>query len=72
MYLYRAITSTGETVDFYLSSTRNAKAPHRFLGKARRIIKPYNRPKILNTDKDRAYISAIEALTTDDYSLQYR
>lgn len=72
MYLYRAITNTGETVDFYLSSTRNAKAAQRFLGKALRSIKPYNRPDVLNTDKARAYISAIEGLTTDDYPLQHR
>jgi len=26
-YLYRAVTSAGDTVDFYLSATRNAKAP---------------------------------------------
>ncbi|PKF48877.1 IS6 family transposase [Enterovibrio nigricans] len=72
MYLYRAITNTGETVEFYLSSTRNAKAAQRFLGKALRSIKPYNRPRILNTDKDRAYISAIEALSTDNSPLQHR
>ncbi|HAV1390489.1 TPA: hypothetical protein ACF37V_004715 [Vibrio parahaemolyticus] len=26
MYLYRIITELGETVDFYLSTTRNTKA----------------------------------------------
>ncbi|EIA1343618.1 DDE-type integrase/transposase/recombinase [Vibrio parahaemolyticus] len=36
MYLYRAITNTGDTVEFYLSSTRNAKAAQRFLNKALR------------------------------------
>ncbi len=36
-YLYRAVDSQGHTIDFYLSSTRNAKAVKRFLGKALKI-----------------------------------
>ncbi|MDK9785101.1 DDE-type integrase/transposase/recombinase [Vibrio sp. B172a] len=55
MSLYRPMTNTGETVDFYVSSPPRAKAAQRFLGEALRSIKP-----ILNTDKARAYISAIE------------
>ena len=55
MYLYRAITKEGETVDFHLSRTRNKKAAKRLLGKALRSIKPHNHPWTLNTDKDRAY-----------------
>ncbi len=62
MYLYRAITDTGETVDFYLSTTRNAKAVKRFLSEALRSIKSYNHPSTLNTDKDKAYLPAIRAL----------
>ncbi|OUB36086.1 IS6 family transposase [Bacillus thuringiensis serovar yunnanensis] len=34
MYLYRAIDSEGNTIDFYLSSKRDAKAAKRFLKKA--------------------------------------
>ncbi|ELB2132012.1 IS6 family transposase [Vibrio parahaemolyticus] len=44
MYLYRAITDSGGTVDFYLSITRNAKVAKRFLSKALRSIKSYNHP----------------------------
>ena len=33
-YLYRALDKFGNTIDFYLSATRNAKAAKRFLGKA--------------------------------------
>ena len=33
-YLYRAITKEGDTVDFYLSHTRNSKVARRFLSKA--------------------------------------
>ena len=62
MYLYRAITKKGETVDFYLSATRNQKAAKRFLGKALNSIKPYKHPNTLNTDKDKAYGPAIKTL----------
>lgn len=62
VYLYRAITKEGKTVNFYLSQTRNAKAAKIFLGKALRSIKPYLHPETLNTDKDRAYAPALSAL----------
>src|SRR3546814_18242153 len=31
-YLYRAVDKRGDTIDFYLSPTRSAKAAKRFLG----------------------------------------
>ncbi len=62
MYLYRAITKEGHTVDFYLSRTRNQKTAKCFLGKALRSIKPYNHPKTINTDKDKSYAPALTAL----------
>ena len=43
-YLYRAITKSGKTLDFYLSHTRNAKAAKRFLGKILRKMKEYEKP----------------------------
>ena len=61
-YLYRAITKGGDSVDFYLSRTRNQKAAQRFLGKALRCIKRYNHPQVLNTDGDKAYAPALKAL----------
>jgi IS6 family transposase len=39
VYLYRAIDKHGGTIDFYLSSRRNAKSAKRFLGKALRGLK---------------------------------
>ena len=33
-YLYRVVDKHGNTIDFHLSPTRNAKAANRFLGKA--------------------------------------
>ena len=61
-YLYRAIDKQGNTVDFYLSKTRNAKAAKRFLGKALKSIKSWAHPHTINTDKAAPYISAISDL----------
>jgi transposase-like protein len=40
-YLYRAVDRFGNTIDFYLSATRNTKAAKRFLGKALRGLKDW-------------------------------
>jgi transposase-like protein len=50
-YLYRALDKLGNTIDFYLSPTRNAKAARRFLGKALNGLKNWEKPAIINTDK---------------------
>src|SRR3546814_5478595 len=49
-YLYRAVDKRGDTIDFYLSPTRSAKAAKRFLGKALRGLKHWEKPATLNTD----------------------
>ena len=61
-YLYRAVDKLGNTVDFYLSSTRNAKAAKRFLGKAIRACKDWEKPSKINTDKAGCYTQAIREL----------
>jgi transposase, IS6 family len=65
-YLYRAIDENGNTIDFYLSLRRNAKAAKRFLKK---LIK--NNPscdiKIINTDKNPAYGHAIKELKKEGH-----
>ena len=61
-YLYRAIDSEGDTIDFYLSPTRNAKAAKRFLGKALKSIQKYTYPTVINTDKNPAYGKALKEL----------
>lgn len=43
-YLYRAVDKRGDTIDFYLSPTRSAKAAKRFLGKALRGLKHWEKP----------------------------
>ena len=55
----------GNTIDFYLSSTRNAKAAKRFLGKALRGLKEWEQPKVLNTDKAPTYAASIAALKAE-------
>jgi transposase, IS6 family len=40
MYLYRAVDSQGDTLEFHLSATRDAQAAKRFFGKTRRHL-PY-------------------------------
>ena len=61
-YLYRAVDKHGDTIDFHLSPTRNAKAAKRFLIKALRGLRTSERPKVINTDKAAPYGLAITAL----------
>jgi transposase, IS6 family len=64
-YLYRALDKWGNTIDFYLSPTRNIEAAKRFLGKALKSIPKYDHPASINTDKNPTYIKAIEALKAE-------
>jgi len=65
VYLYRAIDKRGCTIDFYLSSTRNAKAAKRFLGKALKGLKEWEIPSTINTDKALTYGVAIRELKAE-------
>ena len=64
-YLYRALDKHGNTIDFYLSLTRNAQAAKLFLGKALNGLKPWERPEIINTDKAPTYAIAIAELKAE-------
>ena len=57
-YLYRAIDSNGETLDFYLSKKRDAKAAFTFFQKLASI----GDPRVINVDKDKAYLCAFSAM----------
>ena len=61
-YLYRAVDKEGNTIDFHLSPTRNAKAAKRFLGKAINGFKNWEKPLKINTDKAPSYEKAIAQL----------
>ena len=59
--LYRALDSTGATVDFMLSPTRDAEAAERFF---RQVLQASHActPRIITVDKHAAYPPAFEAL----------
>ncbi|WP_348771252.1 IS6 family transposase [Priestia flexa] len=61
MYLYRAVDSEGNTIDFYLSKTRDHKAAKRFFKKALRSFR-VSKPRVITVDKNPAYPMAIEEL----------
>jgi len=61
MYLYRAVDSTGQTLDFLLNETRSTRAAKRFfrkvLGRPKRAA-----PRVINVDQNAAYPGAIRDL----------
>jgi transposase, IS6 family len=63
-YLYRAIDSTGATIDFLLSALRDAAAAKRLFRQAR-SDPSHPQPRVLNTDKARLYGSAIAGMKAE-------
>jgi len=61
-YLYRALDKHGNTIEFYLSPTRNTAAAKRFLGKALTGLKDWEKPSVINTDKAPTYAAALAEL----------
>lgn len=60
-YLYRALDKHGNTIDFHLSPTRNARVAKRFLAKALNGLKLWKKPEVINTDKVPSYsIATVE------------
>jgi IS6 family transposase len=64
-YLYRAVTSHGDTLDFYLSTRRNTASAKRFLAKTLRSTAHAGPPRVINTDKNPALAAAIAELKAD-------
>ena len=63
-YLYRAVDSTGQTIDFRLSATRDAAAAKRFFRKA--LTQPHNvNPRTVTVDKNPAYPVAVAQMKRD-------
>ena len=63
-YLYRAIDSTGATIDFLLSALRDAAAAKRLFRQA--LSDPsHPQPRVINTDQARLYGSAIAAVKAE-------
>ncbi|ADY24753.1 IS6 family transposase [Bacillus paranthracis] len=74
MYLYRAIDSEGNTIDFYLSRKRDAKAAKCFLKKALASCHA-TKPHSITADGDKAYPVAIRELKEEKcipYSMPLR
>ena len=64
-YLYRAVDSEGNTLDFMLSAKRDAKAAKRFLKKV--LNAPHTvAPRVVTVDKNAAYPPAIDELKKDE------
>jgi transposase, IS6 family len=64
LYLYRAVDSTGQTINFLLTAKRDAAAAKRFLLRA---IEASGSAisRVMNVDKNPAYPAAIDALKAE-------
>ena len=64
MYLYRAVDSAGQTLDFLLNQTRSTRAAKRFF---RKMLgnSHVTQPRVINVDKNPAYIGAVDDLKRD-------
>jgi IS6 family transposase len=61
MYLYRAVDSRGQTIDFLLSAKRDAEAAKRFFREA--LGQPHTvNPRTIAVDKNPAYPCAVEQM----------
>ena len=64
MYLYRAVDSQGNTLEFFFSPTRDAQAAKRFLLKTL-TASHSQKPRVINVDKNAAYPKALRELKAD-------
>jgi len=63
-YLYRAVDSRGQTIDFLLSAKRDAAAAKRFFRKA--LARPHTvNPRTVTVDKNPAYPKAVTDMKDD-------
>ena len=64
-YLYRAVDSQGNTLDFLLSAKRDGRAAARFF---RKVLKAQHTqtPRVINVDKNAAYPAAMETLKQEE------
>ncbi|MBH0337789.1 transposase, partial [Bacillus thuringiensis] len=66
-YLYRAIDQEGYTLDIQLRKTRDHQAAYSFM---KRLVKQFEEPTVLTTDKAPALLCAFKKLQKDDYYTQ--
>jgi IS6 family transposase len=62
--LYRAVDSTGQTIDFLLTATRDADGAKRFF---RKVFAAQENPiaRVVNVDKNPVYPAAVDALKAE-------
>jgi IS6 family transposase len=64
MYLYRAVDSQGNTLEFLLSATRDGEAAQRFFSKT--LAAPHTTPsRVITVDKNAAYSKAFNELQAE-------
>ena len=63
-YLYRAVDSTGQTIDFLLTAKRDAGGAKRFFQKALQSVGNPS-PRVINVDKNPASPAAVGALKAE-------
>jgi transposase, IS6 family len=66
MYLYRAVDSQGNTLEFFFSPTRDAKAAKQFLLKTLAASHTAE-PRVINVDKNAAYPKAFAELKAEGH-----
>ncbi len=66
VYLYRAVDSQGNTLDFFFSTTRDAKAAKHFFLKIL-AASHSDEPRVINVDKNAAYPKAFAELKAEGY-----
>ena len=64
-YPYRAVDSSGQTLNFLLSAKRDTKAAKRFLKKVLEV-RHTQIPRVINVDKHAAYPSAVDELKQEE------
>jgi transposase-like protein len=69
-YLYRAVDSLGQTIDFLLSVRRDAAAAKRFFRKA--LAQPHaGNPRTITVDKNPAYPKAVAEMKRSGHSWRF-
>ena len=63
-YLYRAVDSTSQTIDFLLTATRDADGAKRFFRKVF-AAQENPTPRVVNVDKNPVYPAAVDALKAE-------
>ncbi len=70
VYLYRSVDSQGNTLDFFLGSTRDAHAAKQFFLKTL-AASHTTEPRVITVDKNAAYLKAFAQLKAEGHFLEH-